>query len=116
MVGDEESKITPQSDDNRNFIEIIAIVIMLFGVCAGLAAWLWGQSLWDSGIVVFLFLLVGGLIALVGEGLRTGKLGAKGGDIHRERNPFAFWGCAIFYVIVAIFLFMAGVASVFLEG
>ena len=55
----------------------------------------------------------GGLIGLVGEGLRAGKLGIRGGYVHQRGTPLFFWGCSVLYIIIALVIFYGFIEILF---
>ena len=44
-------------------------------------------------------------------GLRSGKLGIKGGNFDRTQNPGLFWFSAFFILVVSLFLAIYGIAE-----
>ncbi len=97
-------------NENIGLLEKISGIALLFGLCAVATGWWFGGGLWDSLLVGFVFTMAGGLIGLTVDGLNTGKLGIRGGYVYRQKQPAFFWGCVVFYVIVAVGLF--GVATI----
>ncbi len=95
------------STSKTHVTEIIAGIIAVLGLGAGVAAWWLGAALAESAGIALGFLFSSGMFALVGEGLRTGKLGAKGGHIYRDASPVMFWGFAIFYILFGCALFLS---------
>ncbi|ETX07976.1 MAG: hypothetical protein ETSY2_08100 [Candidatus Entotheonella gemina] len=86
--------------------EIVAGMIAVLGLGAGVGAWLLGANMAESTGVVIGFLLPSVMLALVGAGLRTGQMGMKGNKIYRDKSPLKFWGVAIFYVLIGGIFFL----------
>ena len=97
-----------ESKEKLHLTEIITGVISLIGLCLGFIAWWSGETIWTSLGQFLIFFLAAGLNQLVGEGLRTGKLGIKGGDVYRDKNPLVFWIFVLFYIGVGLSLLVIG--------
>ena len=93
-----------ESNDKPHLSEMIGGLILLVGVVLGAIRWWSGNTFWNSAGQIFVFLLTGGMIILLAEGLRTGKLGIRGGYVYQDKNPVVFWIFVVFYVIVGIAL------------
>lgn len=74
--------------------------IVLAGIVLGVIRWWLGSTFASSAWLIFLYLLTGGLLVLMSEGLRSGKLGIKGGYVYRDKHPTVFWIFMVFYGIV----------------
>lgn len=92
----------PESKDKSHFSEMIGGFIALAGVVLGAIRWWSGDTFWNSAGLMVVFLLTGGMIILLAEGLRTGKLGIRGGYVYQDKNPIVFWVFVVFYVLVCI--------------
>ncbi len=95
------------SEKKTHVAEIVAGIIVVLGLGAGVTAWWLGAHPAESAGIAIGFLFPSGMFALVGEGLRTGKIGGKGGKVYRDKHPLKFWGFAIFYVLLGCILFLA---------
>ncbi|ETX01062.1 MAG: hypothetical protein ETSY1_08850 [Candidatus Entotheonella factor] len=93
------------SEKKTHVTEIVAGIIAVLGLGAGVTAWFLGANTVASAGVAIGFLLPSGMFALAGEGLRTGQMGMKGNKIYRDKSPLKFWGFAIFYVLIGCMFF-----------
>lgn len=106
-----------EPQNKMHLLEVIGGGAALIGLVIGGIVWWQGQTLWDSFMLFFLIAITGGLVALVGEGLRTGKLGLRGGGhVDRQRNPLWFWGCSGFYILAALGLLAFLIDTLFSGG
>ncbi len=94
------------STDKTHFTEVIAGIIAVLGLGAGILAWWFGSAVAESAGIAVGFFVTSGMFAIVGQGLRTGKMGVKGGSIYRETSPVKFWGFAIFYLLLGGLFFL----------
>ncbi len=94
------------STNKTHLTEIIAGIMAVLGLGAGFVVWWFGAALAESAGITVGFLFTSAMFALVGEGLRTGKMGVKGGNVYRDTRPVMFWGFAIFYILLGCGLFM----------
>ncbi|HEX9923109.1 MAG TPA: hypothetical protein VGD99_10635 [Anaerolineae bacterium] len=101
-----------ESNHKPHLTEMIAGLIVVAGVGLGAFRWWSGTPFWDSIGQIFVFLLTGGMIVLLAEGLRSGKLGVRGGYVYRDKNPIAFWIFVVFYIIVGLALAIISVVTV----
>lgn len=101
-----------QPNEKVHLSEMIGGLFVFGGIILGALRWWWGDTFWNSAGQAFLFLLTGGLITLLAEGLRTGKLGIKGGYVYRDKSPFVFWSFVLFYCVVGIGLLIGSVVYV----
>lgn len=103
-----------EPEENYHLTEIIVITLTLGGVVLAIIQWFMGKPVWDSASQGFMAFITGGLILLSIQGWRSGKLGIKGGNIYRDKNPTGFWAFLIFYVVVSIGLAFVAVVLVFI--
>lgn len=103
------------STDKTHFTEIIAGIIAVLGLGAGIFAWWLGSAFAECAGITVGFLFTSGMFALVGQGLRTGKMGVKGGNIYRKTSPVMFWGFAVFYLLLGCLFFLGFVFLMFLS-
>lgn len=101
-------------EETYHFTEIAAILFAFGGIVLAIIQWFLGKPFWDSAGQALMFLISGGLILLTLQGWRSGKLGIKGGDVYRDKNPTAFWAFLIFYVVVSIGLSFVAVVLIFI--
>lgn len=63
------------SEKKTHVTEIVAGVIIILGLATGISAWWLGVPMAESAGIALVFLCPSAMFALVGEGLRTGKMG-----------------------------------------
>ncbi len=94
------------SEKKTHVTEIVAGIIAVLGLAAGTGAWWMGAHIMESAGITIGFLCPSAMFALVGEGLRTGKMGSQGHKVFRDKEPLKFWGVAIFYGFIGCALFL----------
>ena len=100
MSGDETPTTLPKPSASR--VETtLGVAVLICGVLV-LFDWIGGSFFDDWAGFGFVMLLAIGLLALVVEGLTTGKLAIRGGNVFRDKNPVAFWCFVVFYVVVSL--------------
>ena len=99
-----------KSKEKIHWGEMIGGFFVLAGVIFGAIKWWLGDTFRNSISQVFVFSLTGGLIVILAEGLRSGKLGIKGGYVYKGKTPALFWLFVLFYIMVAaVFAVISGV-------
>ncbi len=107
MMITKEKQTHATQEKKTQVTEIAAGIIAVLGLAAGATAWWLGAQLAASAGIAIGFLFPSAMFALVGEGLRTGKMGGKDGKIFRDQHPLKFWGFAILYVLIGLILFLS---------
>ncbi|MCG8639550.1 MAG: hypothetical protein MI862_07425 [Desulfobacterales bacterium] len=98
-----------KSKEKIHWGEMIGGFFVLAGFIFGAIKWWLGSPFWDAISLVFVFSLTGGLIVVLAEGIRSGKLGIKGGYVYKGKTPALFWLFVLFYIMVAaVFAVISG--------
>ncbi len=103
------------STDKTHVTEIFAGFIAVLGLGAGILAWWAGSAVAESAGITVGFLFTSGMLAIVGQGLRTGKMGLKGSPIYRATSPVKFGGVALLYLSIGGFFFLGFVCLILLS-
>lgn len=106
----------PQLSDKKTHVtEVVAGLLAVLSVGAGIVAWWLGLPPGHSAGVAVGFLVPTIMLALVAKALRTRRMGGKGGTIFRDRAPLKFWGLVIAYVLFGLVWFCAVMMMILLS-
>lgn len=114
MDAPSDERTTPERPGSRaaengfGAVALVALILALLG-------WLGVGPLEPWWPVAVLVMLGAGLLALMAEGHRTGKLSMRGGRITREELPKVFWGFTIFYTLLGVAFLVGAVALAWLQ-